>query len=831
MIKIITKSGVELPYIKETLSIKDVNNAFVDSFNLTHTEFPFVILETPAVITELGASEINSFTSKKEIEITLVFGAKVYFGKLKILEYLENRRTCVLKFGNEFIKILDVNIADYMPTYYYGEEKPYTETVENWYDQEDFIAAIETDMAKEYPAIDYAAPSLNVGKFYTSTEWSEYQERFNQQFNGLLLNRRDAIIPGFSYAVKNFNSFVPMPYLMAMLKNPILNNGYKLAGTFVENPFNNKIIVVPNNADNNTAFSENKGISVSFNDAIIITDVYYLSFPFSMFGIGNHSIEFIIKGIKKPSQQAATLSVDRHFNGNTETENYFTKSDFEYNLNNYADYSGSVNFEVTEANIADSIIFVKFFQYDLILPNESEIVIKPEVAETVLHLIHPTVNLSRFVPDWTLGKLINNLKNFQNLNIDFDETTKTLFINYNEEFLKSYDYVDVSEEIIAITVKENAFKNKHNISYANDVDNVLINEGLFDLITASGNDDVIQIKNGFKILKPGVNSKDYLETEGVTLSLYTGGVYTALEYNLKTLALNGENGIVNTYWKRWINFRQNSKKIKAVAYLSALTISKIIKKKKIYFDNRMFAFSSFTTISKNNLNKVTLQLENIMPYKPNEISGGLINVLDPRLNIVAFSLEPNGFTSFIWQIIVQFNFIDFTTYNGTITAKQLIGDPGSSYSGYEFENNVSVISGQVSFNFPIVLGAQSGFYEIILNSGAFTSNIVFVNIAAAAANNAPKIIIAEVQQVGVIFYTKGIFTLEFQNFAASTVQVSLQKWNPSTQSAIGLPILSTISNVNLENYKIEFPESGNWRVNVVSGTEISNQLSWFSIQF
>ena len=831
MIKIITKLGVEIPYIKETLSVKDVNNAFVDSFNLTHTEFPFVVLETPEVIEALGSSEINSFTSKKEIDITLVFGPKVYFGKLKVLEYLKNRRTCILKFGNEFINILDVKVADYMPKYYYRAEEPYTETVASYYDQKDFVAAIEADIIKGYPAIDYAAPILNVGKFYTAKEWDEFQQQFNQQFNGLLLNTREEIVSGFSYNVKNFNSFVPMPYLMALLKNPILNNGYKLAGTFVENSFNNKIIVVPDGLDNNTKLPVNTGIVDSWG-AVKRGTFFTFIMPYSDFGVGSHSVDFVVKGIKKAVSSFDTkIWVVRSFNNDVQEEVLFSKTDFEYNAIDSADYSGSASFDVTEENIADSILYVNFYQHNDILPVESTIKIKPEADETVLHLIHPTVDLSRFSPDWTLGKLINNLKNWQNLDVDFDETTKTLFINYNEEFLKSNKHVDLSSEIVAITSKENSFKNKHNITYANSVDNVVITEGIEVVNGAIKNETIITIENGFKILKSGVNSKDFLETKGVTLALYTGGIYTALEYNSKTLSLSGANGIVNTYWKRWINFRQNSKKISAVAYLSSTVISRIKKDKKVYFDQRMYAFSSFTTKSKNKLKKVTLELENIMSQKPTEVDSGSVIVLDPRLNIVSFAQEPNGFTSFIWQIIVRYSFIDFTVFNGTVTAKQLIGQPGTAYSGLEYSNSVNTISGQTAFNFPIVIGAAAGFYEVQMNSNTITSNIVFVNVKAAEEPTAEQIIITEVQQPGVFFYTKGVFSLAFENFAATTVEVSLQKWNASTQSAIGLPIISTITNVNLENHEIEFPESGNWNINVISGTVISNKLSWFSIQF
>ena len=212
MIKIITKNGVELPYLKETLSLKDVNNSFNDSFSLTHTEFPFIIQENDDVIKELGSSEINSLTSKKEIEITFVFGSKVYFGKLKVLKYLKNRRVCVLKFGNEFINILNKKIADYMPTYKYNGDIPYTETVNDWFDQNDFISNINADLKKSYPEIDYAAPPLKVGKYYKDDEWALFQETFNQNFTELVLNRREAIVENFSYKVKNFNSFVPMPF-------------------------------------------------------------------------------------------------------------------------------------------------------------------------------------------------------------------------------------------------------------------------------------------------------------------------------------------------------------------------------------------------------------------------------------------------------------------------------------------------------------------------------------------------------------------------------------------------------------------------------------------
>ncbi|PQB08033.1 hypothetical protein BST83_13380 [Polaribacter filamentus] len=829
MIKILTKNGIELPYLKETLSLKDVNDAFNDSLTLTHAEFPFIIEENEDVIKELGSSEINSLTSKKEIEITFIFGASVFFGKLKVLKYLKNRRSCVLKFGNEFIKILDKKIADYMPVYKYNGETPYTETVAAYYDQSTFIEAIKTDIAKPYPQIDYAAPTLDVGKYYTDDEWSSFQQRFNQKLPTLLVNRRETIIADFSYNVKNFNSFVPMPYLMALLKNPILNNGYKLAGSFVDNPFNSKIVIVPKETHNNTAYLENTGIYFSFADAEILTIGEFYSYVsvYANFGIGIHNINIALTNIQQPTTSGTTkVKVYRIYNEASQTEFFLEKEITEFDFVSNAQFIESISFEVTEDNITDSALCIQYQHSNNVLPDESTININPEAEETVLHLIHPTVDLSRYVPDWSIGELINNLKNWQNLDIVLDEVTKTIYLNYNIEFLNSTDHVDLSDKVIAISDKENAFKNKYNLTYADNKNNVLIEDG-HQTINGVVTEDVVSITNKFKALTENSignpTSKEYLAEAGVTLILLSDTNEFANSYNTQTLGMHGDFGIVNNYWKKWINFRQKAKQITAVAYLNTLEISKIKKIRKIYFDTRMFAVKGFTTKIKTKLNEVTFELENIIPSKGSTITAPVVT---PAINITGYAIaENNGFWVLPWKIVVNFNYVDFSAYNGTITAKQLTGAIGSSYSGLEYTNAVNTINGSSIFQFGYDMTGLAGIYEISLVDNGITSNIIYVDVAAEVAPISEKIIITEVAQPGVFFYSKIIFTLAFENFTPAAAEIHLQKVDISTQLNIGLPIITAISDFTPANFEVDYPSSGSWKVTVKADGFVSNELT------
>lgn len=95
------------------------------------------------------------------------------------------------------------------------------------------------------------------------------------------------------------------------------------------------------------------------------------------------------------------------------------------------------------------------------------------------------------------------------------------------------------------------------------------------------------------------------------------------------------------------------------------------------------------------------------------------------ISLSSFASEPNGITSFNWQIVNQFTFSNFNTIDATITAKQLDDSifNGGTPTGLEFTDNINISEGQVVFNMPSPIGTASGWYLIeIIDNGGTTSN-------------------------------------------------------------------------------------------------------------
>jgi len=174
---------------------------------------------------------------------------------------------------------------------------------------------------------------------------------------------------------------------------------------------------------------------------------------------------------------------------------------------------------------------------------------------------HLTINASRFLPNWTTAQYLNHLKNTRNVNIDINDVTKEIVVNYSEHNLLNSKPLDIT----------NYNYNKNPIPKSNTNRGYLLkslDEKDFSLITLDTieNSDVVDeytvtLTSQFKAV-PEVLSLEWSELSGTGILFYDyllDNTYQVQEVANKTNSIWGPKGILETCWKLWFRMRLRSK--------------------------------------------------------------------------------------------------------------------------------------------------------------------------------------------------------------------------------------------------------------------------------
>ncbi|CAM1357671.1 hypothetical protein [Tenacibaculum halocynthiae] len=604
MIKIV-RNNIELQIVTDTLTITTQNTAFSDSFSLDYSQNPFLIVENEKTINALGSRHILSLTKQKEYEVTVFKDEKVYFGKLKVRSYITGARKCDLVFGSELIKILDKPISDFMPTIYLSEEIPYTSKTVVKIDQQPIIDKLLLHQVKKYPEVDFQFPEINASDLYEKKyEWINYQEYINKRNIDFRLVENDYSYTNNKLEVFNKNVIVTSVYLRSIFDYFLNDVQYKLIGNVEESLFFKELMLLSKNT-NMTKYEV-----YTFKSSIRIDEYNPTDFAVA---------QSIQKRIKFSEIEAGQIKITINFNNYPEPSSlndYLTiYAGAKYlAFYSYTNNGGSFNsvflYDIQPEDIDKDLIFT-YYHEDRLLPESYNILVDKVSDNQVLNLIHPTIDLSRHVPELTVSGMLTNCKNLFNLKIDIDDSLKVVSLDFIDEYLNSIDIVDLSSFNLEVKSYENNQSDVFKISYANE-DFIRIDKNGITKDPVLEKDAVI-IENEFLPLPFNethqVLKKNDLEKGIVLLLNNSGKSNTVKEIDNQTLDLIGEKGIGNKRWKDWVRFRQFASSIKLVGELPKYIISQIEKKKKIYFDNIVFLVKEITTQEKKGYIETTIKIE------------------------------------------------------------------------------------------------------------------------------------------------------------------------------------------------------------------------------
>ncbi len=633
LVKIFSLQGVEIEYKKDSLSLKKENNSLSSDFKVPHSQFPFLVIDNDIAKSVLGPSDITSIRKNKIVPVVILENGVRYYGGLQQLTVLKKFRKCNLKYGSDIIPIVNKKIAEFMPSVSVipGETSPIpfteesTEIItgnEHW---ETYPVAM---IGQIYPDVKFQFPTIYwLNKYGVGLESTDFWYQYQNHINNFGTNEDDETIfllntgeVDGSVTVVNKNVAVPFLFLLTPLHYIFDSLSWKISGDFTSHELIKRLLMVPKKDNISKTMLSPAFYDINISDNLIynVDDNFWRPDNPSVLSVTENGRYKIIYEFEMPhasssglsSYYTAFLSFRRN---NSSFLNYVFSQGIRYNEGNNYILSGEIEFEINDFNI-DTTFYYRC-KRDIFPINYSLKVIYI-ADEKEFNQMHPTINLGRFVPEWTVGNYLNYIKNKFNLDITLDDFKKEITLNLNENIALNEEPAIISQSL-QMTSYDIAANSSFVLKEENEEDAALFITQE-EIISYDGTTDDFTkiIESKFKILPrngyTSVLSEDINDKEGVGLVIYdeaTAPFTAEATENGFNLSIPGEKGIYETFFRRWLKFMLNASNCEVTGYFTETEISKINKAKAVYINNQRFRIIDIqTTEAANNYQEVKLRL-------------------------------------------------------------------------------------------------------------------------------------------------------------------------------------------------------------------------------
>jgi len=635
LVKIFSLEGVEIEYKKDSLSLKKENNSLSSDFKVPHSQFPFLVIDNDIAKSVLGPSDITSIRKNKIVPVIILENGVRYYGELQQLTVLSKFRKCNLKYGSDIIPIVNKKIAYFMPSVSVipGETSPIpfteesTEIIAGHEHWETYPVAM---IGQIYPDVKFQFPTIYwLNKYGVGLEntdfWYAYQNHINNfgendlEETIFLLNTGE--VDGSEVTVVNKNVAVPHVFLLSPLHYIFTSLGWKISGDFTTHELIKRLLMVPKKDNISKTLLSPAPELVVFPDPVHWTYIdppgtginYYSTIIRKNILIAgryklvyNFEIEPVIFSIEYPRARfyANPPGADNTFfafsawvQRATSTPNIFLNGEVEF-----------------QSEVGECLFFYDFPYQQLPVNYSIELIYLGDEKE--FNQMHPTIELGRFVPEWTVGNYLNYIKNKFNLDITLDDFKKEITLNLNENIALNEEPAIISQSL-QMTSYDIAANSSFVLKEENDEDAALFitQEEIIDY-DGTTDDFTKVIESKFKILPrngyTSVLSEDINDKEGVGLVIYdesTAPFTAEATENGFNLSIPGEKGIYETFFRRWLKFMLNASNCEVTGYFTETEISKINKAKAVYINNQRFRIIDIqTTEAANNYQEVKMRL-------------------------------------------------------------------------------------------------------------------------------------------------------------------------------------------------------------------------------
>ena len=528
------------------------NSAFFSEKQQKNYSFPFNVELTEDTVDKLGLITINEVHSyKQRIYGELTIDNKFYSGYININQIQETRIELTLFYGSETLPVFDKKL----------KQLPFPVVITS----PDLPTFAKAQITKSWPEATHNFVKVFRDEIATDSNYAHFENFVNNYIEeatvwSFPINTIETI--DAQQVAVNRNVMCPMIYLIELLRVGFASDGLVIRGDFVNDLFNHKLVIIPEN------FME-----------------HFSTTQFDNYSFANYTIQETIGG--------QTVNVYRKTHTPTQTGSYSLKININFsevmaglfqltviqNGNTLYQASSSntdVNInETLELNIVDTLVFfdieveMKLYQQDSNIDQFNNFTY--EFKEGSLNLFPGNYTLSDYLPNITFRELINQLKKW--LNLKFDYTDNAVYINYLEDHIQ--DLVFENKSHLEDPKKKRTLNtnNLFKLTYPDD-QTVLFNKDGQTYNEANFIDQEIEDIE-IKVLPLPVKSREGIvtavypeEAQKIMLTLYDGPV---ADENTATKSINNRTislqHVADRHWKNWLKFRANSETVSETFYM------------------------------------------------------------------------------------------------------------------------------------------------------------------------------------------------------------------------------------------------------------------------
>lgn len=599
-------NNIEIDHVREDVKIKEENNSFTKNIIAPHTTRPIRIVENINVIKAMGEFDLNASIKKKFFKCLVVRGAVRYNGVITQNEKISGFRKCDLKYGSEVNEVMEKEISSFMPDFNvkgwdffpaYTEESSSLHNAGN-----DWINLEQSMQGKIYPEVKWQLPQLSYKNKF-GTDLKENDSHY--QYRGLINKRYFGFMPSNVFTqttdiieVSNQNVIAPQVFVLSPLFYAFQSLGYSLTGNVIKSPFFKRLLLLSFNDNMTKIVLSIKGVDVDFDtplwDRQIIDGV--LSYPYLTY-IKIHDIPITTAGeyrIKFNFEMDFPEALNHPFG----IQGYWNDAQIGSFSNARAGkYDGELNF-TCDPGQENQQITVVFHSYKKIMPLSYDVEVIKNLQDKDFYDTHPTIDFSRYIPDWSTADYLKYFMQLFNWKLDIDDVEKSISLNFNEQDYLIDGPVQVIKKSLQIRGLSNINAESYVLKYENDEDDFqFISAGAF-IDNKKGDENTEDLETKFKYIPhrgaTSELSKAIEDKKGQGLIIFDPayGPNTSPNYLGQHLNITGDGGIFLSFHKKWFVFRLGALRAFLSGPFSQTELYQISKSKKIHIDNQLFLIKS-----------------------------------------------------------------------------------------------------------------------------------------------------------------------------------------------------------------------------------------------
>ncbi len=609
--------GVELAYIRDTLSLKVDNSLFPDTLRFESNEFPFLIINNAQTDQLFGLNDI-SVDSTPYYDVTIVTSEGSIPGELQVLECFSDYRKCNVRFASKLFAESKKKIRDLMPIVSVinaNPPLPYSDKYEGvppaptYYNN--YVNSQRRGMfpGNLWTAAQISFPTKNGDYLKEDDKWYKYRRYLNARDGdgNYILNILEDTPEGGE--VHNLNVPTWNIFLLTPLKIICDNIGLKFPENLLNNPFATSLAFYSSETNLTEVTSASDKNIIDFDDRnwkFITTNTdpnkpsRMKQFNLGIKKPGKYVMNYKFKALNNYYRIA--INTFNHIEPVNPDEFFIEEKEF---YNREYIFDNSFEFIVTQEDIDKQRQFefevrafkpVDPFEVDHIYSNN--ILFKPG------YMFHPTIELSRYLPDWTVGDYLDQLRLLFNIQFIELENNTVLEVQYNDKEISLIDYVDLGSIYIPSYPKNEITDLV--LKFGNEIDTKLyVNKDSTSTNRITVEDKTKSIENKFKHL-PFIITDAIDKKEGIGLILLTNTADIPVS-NVGTESFTMDS-IYDHYYKNSMEAYLQSNRLKIEHSITIFELNEIQKKRKVLINKRPYLVLELTKESTGDLIDIKLSL-------------------------------------------------------------------------------------------------------------------------------------------------------------------------------------------------------------------------------